>query len=123
MPARITETVPDRAELFARVLPVTGAGLDECTVAVTGDGAGPLVMMLAGCGVRRWVVGDDPAASALGARVAAHYGPGLGLEWTGLAPAQWTAAAARADYSLVRTGEPLDAALVRFLSRRASMAV
>lgn len=33
------------------------------------------------------------------------------------------AAAARCDYSLIRTSEPLDAALVRFLSRRASMAV
>ncbi len=32
-------------------------------------------------------------------------------------------AAARCDYSLVRTGEPVDAALVKFLSRRASMAV
>jgi len=31
------------------------------------------------------------------------------------------AAAARCDYSLVRTSEPLDAALVRFLSRRARM--
>jgi uncharacterized protein (DUF58 family) len=40
-----------------------------------------------------------------------------------LAAARQQAAAARADYSLVRTGEPLDAALVRFLSRRASMAV
>ena len=29
----------------------------------------------------------------------------------------------RCDYALVRTGEPVDAALVRFLSRRASMAV
>ncbi|MFM8890973.1 MAG: DUF58 domain-containing protein [Planctomycetia bacterium] len=33
------------------------------------------------------------------------------------------AAALRCDYSLVRTGEPVDAALVKFLSRRASMAV
>lgn len=33
------------------------------------------------------------------------------------------AAAVRCDYALVRTGEPLDAALVRFLSRRASVAV
>lgn len=33
------------------------------------------------------------------------------------------AAALRCDYALVRTGEPLDAALVRFLSRRASVAV
>ena len=33
------------------------------------------------------------------------------------------AAAARCDYSLIRTGEPVDAALVKFLSRRASMAV
>lgn len=40
-----------------------------------------------------------------------------------LAAARKQAAAARCDYSLIRTGEPLDAALVRFLSRRASMAV
>jgi uncharacterized protein (DUF58 family) len=33
------------------------------------------------------------------------------------------AAGARCDYSLIRTGEPVDAALVKFLSRRASMAV
>jgi len=33
------------------------------------------------------------------------------------------AAALRCDYALVRTGEPLAAALVRFLSRRASVAV
>ena len=33
------------------------------------------------------------------------------------------AAAVKCDYALVRTGEPLDAALVKFLSRRASMAV
>ena len=32
-------------------------------------------------------------------------------------------AAARCDYSLIRTGEPVDGALVKFLSRRASMAV
>jgi uncharacterized protein (DUF58 family) len=40
-----------------------------------------------------------------------------------LATARKQAAAARCDYSLIRTSEPLDAALVRFLSRRASMAV
>ncbi|MFM7035685.1 MAG: DUF58 domain-containing protein [Planctomycetia bacterium] len=40
-----------------------------------------------------------------------------------LAGARQQAAAARCDYSLIRTSEPLDAALVRFLSRRASMAV
>jgi len=33
------------------------------------------------------------------------------------------AAAVGCDYSLIRTGEPVDAALVKFLSRRASMAV
>ena len=33
------------------------------------------------------------------------------------------AASVRCDYSLVRTGEPVDAALVKFLARRASMAV
>jgi len=33
------------------------------------------------------------------------------------------AAAVRCDYSLVRTGEPVDAALVKLLARRASMAV
>jgi len=33
------------------------------------------------------------------------------------------AAAVRCDYSLIRTGEPVDAALVKFLSRRSSMAV
>ena len=38
-----------------------------------------------------------------------------------LADARRRAAAARCDYSLVRTGEPLDAALVKFLSRRARM--
>ena len=38
-----------------------------------------------------------------------------------LADARRRAAAARCDYALVRTGEPLDAALVRFLSRRARM--
>jgi len=32
-------------------------------------------------------------------------------------------AAAAADYTLIRTGEPVDGALVRFLARRASMAV
>ena len=40
-----------------------------------------------------------------------------------LSLARQQAAAARCDYSLIRTSEPLDAALVRFLSRRASMAV
>jgi hypothetical protein len=40
-----------------------------------------------------------------------------------LSVARQQAAAARCDYSLIRTSEPLDAALVRFLSRRASMAV
>ena len=40
-----------------------------------------------------------------------------------LAGVRKQAAAARCDYSLIRTSEPLDAALVRFLSRRASMAV
>ncbi|NBW97079.1 MAG: DUF58 domain-containing protein [Planctomycetia bacterium] len=38
-----------------------------------------------------------------------------------LAEARRRAAAARCDYLLVRTGEPLDAALVKFLSRRARM--
>ncbi|NDC63684.1 MAG: DUF58 domain-containing protein [Planctomycetia bacterium] len=33
------------------------------------------------------------------------------------------AAAVRCDYSLIRTGEPVDAALVKFLSRRSTMAV
>jgi uncharacterized protein (DUF58 family) len=33
------------------------------------------------------------------------------------------AAQARCDYSLIRTGEPVEGALVKFLSRRASMAV
>lgn len=40
-----------------------------------------------------------------------------------LADVRSRAAAARCDYSLIRTGEPVDAALVRFLSRRASLAV
>jgi len=40
-----------------------------------------------------------------------------------LAEARRRAAAAACDYSLIRTGEPVDAALVKFLSRRASMAV
>jgi uncharacterized protein (DUF58 family) len=40
-----------------------------------------------------------------------------------LAEARRRAAAASCDYSLIRTGEPVDAALVKFLSRRASMAV
>ncbi|MEI6240848.1 MAG: DUF58 domain-containing protein [Planctomycetia bacterium] len=40
-----------------------------------------------------------------------------------LADARRRAATARCDYSLVRTGEPLDAALVKFLSRRARMPV
>ena len=40
-----------------------------------------------------------------------------------LAEVRRRAAAAAADYSLIRTGEAVDAALVRFLSRRASMAV
>jgi uncharacterized protein (DUF58 family) len=40
-----------------------------------------------------------------------------------LADVRTRAAAIRCDYALVRTGEPVDAALVRFLSRRASMAV
>ena len=40
-----------------------------------------------------------------------------------LAEARRRAAAATCDYALVRTGEPVDAALVKFLSRRASMAV
>ena len=40
-----------------------------------------------------------------------------------LAEARRRAASASCDYSLVRTGEPVDAALVKFLSRRASMAV
>jgi len=38
-----------------------------------------------------------------------------------LTDARRRAAVARCDYALVRTGEPLDAALVRFLSRRARM--
>jgi uncharacterized protein (DUF58 family) len=40
-----------------------------------------------------------------------------------LAQIRGRAAALRCDYALVRTGEPLAAALVRFLSRRASVAV
>ena len=36
---------------------------------------------------------------------------------------EFLAEARRRDYSLIRTGEPVDAALVKFLSRRASMAV
>ena len=40
-----------------------------------------------------------------------------------LAEVRRRAAAAAADYTLIRTGEPIDGALVRFLSRRASMAV
>ena len=40
-----------------------------------------------------------------------------------LAEARRRTAAAACDYSLIRTGEPVDAALVKFLSRRASMAV
>ena len=38
-----------------------------------------------------------------------------------LGEARRRAAAARCDYALVRTGEPIDAALVKFLSRRARM--
>jgi hypothetical protein len=40
-----------------------------------------------------------------------------------LAAARRRAATDRCDYALVRTGEPVDAALVKLLSRRASMAV
>ena len=40
-----------------------------------------------------------------------------------LAEARRRTAAVACDYSLIRTGEPVDAALVKFLSRRASMAV
>ena len=40
-----------------------------------------------------------------------------------LAQVRGRTAALRCDYALVRTGEPLAAALVRFLSRRASVAV
>ena len=40
-----------------------------------------------------------------------------------LANARKRSAAARCDYSLIRTGEPVDAALVQFLSRRSSTAV
>ena len=40
-----------------------------------------------------------------------------------LADVRRRSAALRCDYSLIRTGEPVDAALVKFLSRRASMAV
>jgi len=40
-----------------------------------------------------------------------------------LAEARRRAASAACDYSLIRTGDPVDAALVKFLSRRASMAV
>jgi len=40
-----------------------------------------------------------------------------------LAEARRRCAAASCDYSLIRTGEPVDAALVQFLSRRSSMAV
>ena len=40
-----------------------------------------------------------------------------------LADVRRRAAATKLDYSLVRTGEPVDAALVKFLSRRSAMAV
>ena len=40
-----------------------------------------------------------------------------------LAEVRQRAAAASCDYALVRTGEPVDAALVKFLARRARMAV
>jgi len=40
-----------------------------------------------------------------------------------LADARKRSAAVRCDYLLIRTGEPVDAALVQFLSRRSSMAV
>ncbi len=40
-----------------------------------------------------------------------------------LAEVRRRAAGAKVDYSLVRTGEPVDAALVKFLSRRSALAV
>lgn len=40
-----------------------------------------------------------------------------------LAEVRRRAASQKVDYSLVRTGEPIDAALVKFLSRRSSLAV
>lgn len=40
-----------------------------------------------------------------------------------LADVRRRAAATKVDYSLVRTGEPVDAALVKFLSRRSALAV
>ncbi len=40
-----------------------------------------------------------------------------------LAEVRRQAAAARCDYALIRTGEPVDAALVKLLARRASLAV
>jgi len=40
-----------------------------------------------------------------------------------LADVRTRSAKVRCDYSLIRTGEPVDGALVKFLSRRASMAV
>jgi len=40
-----------------------------------------------------------------------------------LAAARRRAATERCDYALIRTGEPVDAALVKLLARRASMAV
>jgi glycine/D-amino acid oxidase-like deaminating enzyme len=40
-----------------------------------------------------------------------------------LAGARSRAAATGCDYALIRTDEPLDAAMVRFLARRASLAV
>ena len=40
-----------------------------------------------------------------------------------LADIRTRAAAVRCDYSLIRTSEPVDGALVKFLSRRISMAL
>ena len=40
-----------------------------------------------------------------------------------LAEVRRRSASQKVDYSLVRTGEPIDAALVKFLSRRSSLAV
>ena len=40
-----------------------------------------------------------------------------------LAEARRRAASQKVDYSLIRTGEPIDAALVKFLARRSSLAV
>ncbi len=104
-------------DLFARIRPVTGPGMKDRCLAVWGEGAAPLVMALAGCGVRHWLVQDGDATDVLHRAIVAHYGPGLDLAWESLPAGEGLAATARADLTLVVDAPALAKGLPKITTR------